>query len=51
MPFLECSGKTGENIREVFHLLLKEIEKDGDLLGFENDGVGRRKGGGNGRSG
>ena len=47
VPFLECSGKTGENIREVFHLLLKEIEKDGDLrmMGLEG---GR---GGNERSG
>lgn len=32
-PYVECSGKTGENIREVFHILLKEIEKDSDLLG------------------
>lgn len=28
VPYIECSAKTGENVAEVFHTLLKEIEKD-----------------------
>mmetsp|Transcript_17933 Transcript_17933/g.27431 ORF Transcript_17933/g.27431 Transcript_17933/m.27431 type:complete len:191 (+) Transcript_17933:266-838(+) len=38
IPYLECSSKTGENVAEVFHTLMKEIEKDGLLLsgGEEN---------------
>ncbi len=32
IPYLECSAKTGENVAEVFHTLLKEIEKDDGLL-------------------
>ncbi len=41
IPFLECSGKTGENVREAFHLLIKEIENDGDLMSLtDEEGVG-----------
>lgn len=32
VPYLECSSKTGENVSDVFHTLLKEIEKDDGLL-------------------
>ncbi len=32
VPYLECSAKVGENVAEVFHTLLKEIEKDEGLL-------------------
>lgn len=31
-PYLECSSKTGENVAEVFHTLMKEIERDEGLL-------------------
>ena len=36
IPYIECSAKTGENVAEVFHTLLKEIEKDDGLLAGEN---------------
>ena len=31
VPYIECSSKTGENVADVFHTLLKEIEKDDGL--------------------
>jgi len=40
VPYIEVSSKTSENTRECFHLLLEEIEKDGDLLGNDNDSMG-----------
>lgn len=39
MPYLECSSKRGENVAEVFHTLLREIEKDDGLL-TENESGG-----------
>jgi Ras homolog enriched in brain len=39
VPYIECSAKTGENVAEVFHTLLKEIEKDDGLLAETGDGA------------
>lgn len=38
VPYVECSSKTGDNVAEVFHTLLKEIEKDEGLLGESEEG-------------
>jgi Ras family protein len=38
VPYLECSSKTGENVADVFHTLLKEIEKDDGLLAEVGEG-------------
>ena len=38
VPYVECSSKTGENVAEVFHTLLKEIEKDEGLLTESDQG-------------
>mmetsp|Transcript_28796 Transcript_28796/g.52098 ORF Transcript_28796/g.52098 Transcript_28796/m.52098 type:complete len:192 (+) Transcript_28796:150-725(+) len=38
VPFVECSSKTGLNVQEVFHTLLKEIEKDEGLLAEKENG-------------
>jgi Ras family protein len=37
VPYLECSSKTGENVADVFHTILKEIEKDDGLLAESED--------------
>lgn len=38
IPYVECSSKTGEAVAEVFHTLLKEIEKDDGLLTESGEG-------------
>lgn len=38
IPYVECSSKNGECVAEVFHTLMKEIEKDDGLLTETNDG-------------
>lgn len=38
VPYIECSNKTGEAVAEVFHTLIKEIEKDDGLLAEKNEG-------------
>uniref|UniRef100_A0A7S3L3I0 Uncharacterized protein n=1 Tax=Amphora coffeiformis TaxID=265554 RepID=A0A7S3L3I0_9STRA len=38
VPYLECSSRTGENVADVFHTLLKEIEKDDGLLAEAGEG-------------
>lgn len=37
VPYIECSSKTGENVAEVFHTMLKTIEKD-DFLAESSEG-------------
>mmetsp|Transcript_23444 Transcript_23444/g.33616 ORF Transcript_23444/g.33616 Transcript_23444/m.33616 type:complete len:191 (+) Transcript_23444:95-667(+) len=37
VPYVECSSKTGDNVSEVFHTLLKEIEKDEGLLAAQEE--------------
>lgn len=37
VPYIECSSKTGENVAEIFHTLIKEIEKDDGLLTEANE--------------
>ena len=32
VPYIECSSRTGENVADVFHIIMKEIEKDDGLL-------------------
>lgn len=38
VPYIECSSKSGENVADVFHTLLKEIEKDDGLLAETGEG-------------
>ena len=38
VPYVECSSKTGESVADVFHVLLKEIERDEGLLTETGDG-------------
>jgi len=38
VPYVECSSKTGDHVAEVFHKLLKQIEKDEGLLNETGEG-------------
>lgn len=38
IPYIECSSRTGENVADVFHTLMKEIEKDDGLLAEAGEG-------------
>ena len=38
VPYIECSSKTAENVADVFHTLMKEIEKDDGLLAESGEG-------------
>eukprot|EP00529_Nitzschia_sp_RCC80_P028123 CAMPEP_0113522064 /NCGR_PEP_ID=MMETSP0014_2-20120614/44990_1 /TAXON_ID=2857 /ORGANISM="Nitzschia sp." /LENGTH=261 /DNA_ID=CAMNT_0000420097 /DNA_START=146 /DNA_END=931 /DNA_ORIENTATION=+ /assembly_acc=CAM_ASM_000159 len=38
IPYIEVSSKTGENVAEVFHTLLKEIEKEDGFLAESESG-------------
>ena len=38
VPYIECSSRTGENVAEVFHIIMKEIEKDDGLLAETGEG-------------
>lgn len=38
LPYIECLSKTGEHVADVFHTLLKEIEKDDGLLAETGEG-------------
>mmetsp|Transcript_312 Transcript_312/g.880 ORF Transcript_312/g.880 Transcript_312/m.880 type:complete len:199 (-) Transcript_312:499-1095(-) len=38
VPYIECSSRTGENVADVFHTLIKEIEKDDGLLAEAGEG-------------
>lgn len=38
VPYIECSSRTGENVAEVFHTLMKELEKDDGLLSETGEG-------------
>jgi Ras family protein len=37
IPYIECSCKTGENVHNVFHAMLREVSKDDDLFNEEED--------------
>jgi GTPase SAR1 family protein len=38
VQYIECSSKNGECVADVFHTLIKEIEKDDGLLSESNEG-------------
>ena len=38
IPYIECSSLTGENVAEVFHTLMKEVEKGDGLLAERGQG-------------